>query len=183
MATAIEGDGREMRGMRVLQVGLPFRSSVGLLPRNSNWRTDTSRRTFAWCSAIALIVTVGLVLPAGAARPRSGAWSGETAQNRAIAFEVTSGQRRVRELRVAVRARCRRGPSIVATASLAGPFPVGGGGFRIRGGDLQVRGEFKKKGRAEGMLRWEGRSYNSTWRSRRCDSGRVRWSAGTRAPD
>ena len=92
-----------------------------------------------------------------------------------MAFDV--GNRQVTSLHVAVRADCARGAAIVAEASFAGPFPVSGGRFRVRGGELQIRGEFTKRRRASGTLRWDGRSYEPSWKSRRCDSGPVRWSA------
>ena len=120
---------------------------------------------------------MGLVLPASAARPRSGAWSGTTTQGRAINFAVSKGNREVSSLRVSVEARWARGTPIVGEASFAGPFPVRGGRFRVPGGEIQIRGHFAKKGRAEGTLRWRGRTYNSSWKSRRCDSRTVRWSA------
>ena len=120
---------------------------------------------------------MGLVLPASAARPRPGAWSGSTSQGYAIGFTVSPGNREVSSLRVSVRARCARGTPIVAEASFAGPFPVGGGRFQVPGGQLQIRGHFTKKRRAKGTLRWRGRSYNSSWKSRRCDSGSVDWRA------
>jgi hypothetical protein len=123
---------------------------------------------------------VGLALPAGAARPRAGAWSGETEQGHALGFGITSGKKRVVDLRVRFRARCRRGPAIDGTTTFAGPYPVRGGRFRVNGGELRIRGTFTKRGKATGTLRWEGRSYRPSGSSRRCDSGPVRWQARRR---
>ena len=90
---------------------------------------------------------------------------------------MSKGNREVGSLRVSVEARCARGTPIVAEASFAGPFPVRGGRFQVPGGELRIRGHFTRKGRAEGTLRWRGPSYSSSWKSRRCDSGRVGWGA------
>jgi hypothetical protein len=118
-----------------------------------------------------------LALPATAARPRSGSWAGETAQGNVIRFAVSTGKREVRDLRVAFRAGCARGPAISGTTTFAGPFPVQRGRFRVSGSAMRIRGTFEKRGRATGRLRWEGRSFRPDGSSRACDSGRIRWSA------
>ena len=123
------------------------------------------------------MLVAGLALPATAAKPRSGSWSGETAQGYAIKFKVTTGTRNVRDVRVGFRARCGRGPAIRGTTTFAGPFPVNRGRFRISGSDMRIRGKFVKRRKASGRLRWEGRSFSPSGSSRACDSGRVSWTA------
>ena len=86
----------------------------------------------------------------------------------------------MKSLSVGFRARCEGGGSTSGTTTFAGPFRVRDGRFRVSGGAMTVRGEFPRRGRARGTLRWSGRSYSPSGASRSCDTGRVSWAARRR---
>lgn len=116
------------------------------------------------------------MLPASAARPRAGSWSGRTAQGASIVFRVTAGRNRIKDLRVGFSAPCASG-----VTDLTGPFPIRDARFRVRAGETTVRGTFEKKQAvAHGTVRWRGRSYSPSGSSRSCDSGLVSWTAKRR---
>ena len=129
-------------------------------------------------AVLGLVLAAALVLPAVAATPKSGSWSGSTRQGKSISFNVTPGGGKVKRVRFGFRGHCDNGARTTGTVSMPGPFPVSGGQFTARGGGNVVRGTFVSRTRARGTLRQRGTMFDPvTFRQVSCTSGRVRWTA------
>ncbi len=129
-------------------------------------------------ATLGLVLAAALVLPATAATPKRGSWSGSTDQNRSIDFRVTRGGKKVKDLEFGFKGRCDNGARTSGTSKFAGKFPVRDGRFRAKAGDSVVKGKFTTRKKAKGILRWEGSFFDPfTFRSSECTSGRVDWRA------
>jgi hypothetical protein len=149
-------------------------------------------------AAIGLLLTAAMIVPATAATPKAGRWSGETEQleNEAfphlgglsIKFRVGRGGAKVKKVRFTASAHCTRFEEIVYTKRIKGKFPVVDGHFKAenRNGSALVKGRFKTKRKARGTL--ESWRFNGTElvlvpgrglvkRKRRCKTGTVEWTA------
>ena len=128
--------------------------------------------------ALGLVLAAALVLPAVAATPRGGSWSGKTGQGKSISFRVTPGGGKVKSVRFGFRGHCDNGASTTGTVSMPGPFRVSGGKFTARGGNSVVNGTFVSRTRARGTLRQRGTFFDpASFRQVACTSGRVSWTA------
>jgi hypothetical protein len=129
-------------------------------------------------AALGLVLAAALVLPAVAATPRGGSWSGKTGQGKSISFRVTPGGGKVKSVRFGFRGSCDNGARTNGTVSMPGPFRVSGGKFTAKGGTSVVRGTFVSRTKARGTLRQRGTYYDPvSFRSVPCTSGRVSWTA------
>ena len=129
-------------------------------------------------AVLGLVLAVSLVLPAVAATPKSGSWSGSTGQGKSISFKVTPGGGKVKRVKFGFRGRCDNGASTTGAASMPGPFRVSGGKFTAQGGNSVVNGTFVSRTRARGTLRQRGTFFDPvTFRQVPCTSGKVRWTA------
>ena len=129
-------------------------------------------------AATSLVLVVALVVPATAARPRAGSFSGSTDQGRSIVLQVTRGGGKVKGLEVGYRGTCENGSGIVGTMTFTGRYTVTGGFFTARLRKSVVRGEFTRRGRARGTLVWRSGYVDPvTGRSVSCRSPQVGWTA------
>ena len=129
-------------------------------------------------AALGLVLAAALVLPAVAATPRGGSWSGKTRQGKSITFKVTPGGGKVKNIRFGFRGHCDNGAGTTGTVSMPGPFTVSGGQFTAKGGTSVVRGTFTTRSKASGTLRQRGTLFDPiTFRQVSCTSGKVRWTA------
>jgi hypothetical protein len=129
-------------------------------------------------AALGLVLTAALVLPAVAATPGSGSWSGKTRQGKSIGFKVTPGGGKVKKVKFGFRGHCDNGASTSGTVSMPGPFTVSGGTFTAKGGSSVVRGTFTSRTKARGTLRQRGTLFDPvSLRQVSCTSGKVRWTA------
>lgn len=129
-------------------------------------------------TAVGLALAVALVVPATAATPKAGSWSGDTKQNRSISFGVTPGGGKVKNLRFGFKAQCDNGARTTGTMNFSGKFDVNGGEFTARGGSSVVKGEFTTRTKASGTLKARSTYFDPvTYRSVPCTSGRVGWTA------
>jgi len=152
------------------------------------------KRKWSWCVAAAVLISSLFALPATAATPETGAWSGGTGQGRTMKFGVKRSGKRLIIKRIvisSVRYTCR-GPfgyvsSEVARgvkfSSYGGPTVVRKGGkFAIAPvpgpppGYMEIfRGRFTSKHSAKGILRFANSHSNTT-----CDTGQISWHASLR---
>ena len=129
-------------------------------------------------AALGLVLAAALVLPAVAATPKGGSWSGSTGQGKSISFKVTPGGGKVKNLRFGFRGRCENGATTTGSMSFGGTYPVSGGRFTAKGGMSVVRGTFTTRTKARGTLNWRSRSFDPvSLRQVECRSGRVSWTA------
>ena len=129
-------------------------------------------------AVLGLVLAAALVLPAVAATPKSGSWSGSTKQGKSIGFTVTPGGGKVKKLKFGYRGRCDNGVGINGTANFPGPFRVSGGSFTAKGGSTVVRGNFGTSRKATGTIKWRGTYYDPiSFRSVPCESPKVGWTA------
>ena len=129
-------------------------------------------------AAVGLLLAAVLVLPAVAATPKSGSWSGSTRQGKSISFKVTPGGGKVKRVKFGFRGRCDNGATTSGTVSMPGPFRVSGGKFTARGGNSVVNGTFVSRTKARGTLRQRGTFFDpASFRQVACTSGKVRWTA------
>jgi hypothetical protein len=128
--------------------------------------------------AIALLLSAALVIPATAATPKAGSWSGQTKQGKSISFAVTPGGKKVKKLKFGYKGTCDNGGRVSGTVSLAGKFPVTGGEFKVNTGNTVVKGEFTSKKKAEGTLKTSSSTFDPvSFRTVECRSGKVHWNA------
>jgi hypothetical protein len=130
-------------------------------------------------AVLGLVTAAALVIPATAATPKSGSFSGSTKQNRAISFKVTPGGK-VKNVEFGFRGRCDNGATTSGTTKFGGKFDVNNKGkFRATGGSNSfVKGKFKKPRKAKGTLKWRGSTFDPfTLRTVSCSSPKVRWTA------
>ena len=129
-------------------------------------------------TAVGLVLAAALVVPATAARPKAGSWSGDTKQNRSISFKVTPGGAKVKAVKFGFKSQCDNGATSTGTTNFSGKFNVNGGEFTARGGNSVVKGEFTRKRKAKGTLKARSSYFDPiTYRSVPCTSGKVRWTA------
>lgn len=130
-------------------------------------------------AAVVLALAVALVVPAGAAMPRAGSWSGSTDQNRSISFTVAAGRGKVKEIEFGYRGRCDNGAGAAGTVRFAGKYRVSEGEFTARGpGGSVVTGEFRRRKKAIGTLQWRGSYFDPVAeRTVACQSATVGWTA------
>jgi hypothetical protein len=125
-----------------------------------------------------LLLAAALVLPAVAATPGGGSWSGKSRQGKPIGFKVTPGGGKVKKIKFGFRGHCDNGASTTGTVSMPGPFPVSGGKFTAKGGSSVVRGAFTSRTKARGTLRQRGTLFDPvSLRQVSCTSGKVGWTA------
>jgi hypothetical protein len=130
-------------------------------------------------AALGLVTAAALAIPATAATPKSGSFSGSTKQDRAISFKVTPGGK-VKNVEFGFRGSCANGARTSGTTHFSGKFDVNNRGrFRATGGsDSFVKGRFKKPKKAKGTLKWRGSTFDPfTLRTVSCSSPKVRWTA------
>jgi hypothetical protein len=128
--------------------------------------------------AIGLALAVALVVPATAATPKAGSWSGQTKQNKSISFSVTSEGKKVKSLKVGFKGSCENGASVTGQIKFSGKFPIQDGKFKAQAGNSVVKGEFTSKKKAEGTLKYNSTTFDPvTFRTVECHSGKVRWNA------
>jgi hypothetical protein len=129
-------------------------------------------------AVLGLVVAAAMVLPATAATPKAGSFSGSTKQGKSVSFKVTSGGK-VKRIKFGFRGRCENGATTTGTVSMPGPFPVNGGKFNAQSaGGTFVRGTFTSRTKARGRLRQRSSSFDPiSLRQVTCTSGKVRWSA------
>ena len=130
-------------------------------------------------AAVGLVLAAALVLPATAATPKAGSFSGSTKQDKPIDFRVTPGGGKVKNVKFGFKGRCDNGARTSGTTSFAGKFPVNGGEFRAVGGSNSfVKGTFTTRKKASGKLKWRGTTFDPfTYRTVSCSSPKVRWTA------
>jgi hypothetical protein len=129
-------------------------------------------------AAVGLALAASLVVPATAATPKAGSWSGDTKQNRSISFKVTPGGEKVKDVKFGFKGQCDNGATTTGTTNFSGKFNVNGGEFTARGGTSVVKGEFTSKSEAKGTLKARSTYFDPiTYRSVPCTSGKVRWTA------
>ena len=130
-------------------------------------------------AAVGLVLAAALVLPATAATPKAGSFSGSTKQNRAISFKVTPGGGKVKKVKFGFKGTCDNGGQISGTTNFAGKFPVNDGKFRATGGSNSfVKGTFTTRKKASGKLKWRGTTFDPfSYRTVSCSSPKVRWTA------
>jgi hypothetical protein len=129
-------------------------------------------------ATVGLVLAAALTVPATAARPRAGAFTGSTDQGRAISFQVTRGGGKVKELEVTYRGRCENGSGILGTTTFTGKYPVNDGAFVARHGRSVLRGEFTTKRRARGTFEWRSAYVDPvTGRSVSCRTRALGWGA------
>lgn len=129
-------------------------------------------------AAIGLLLAAALIVPATAATPKAGSWSGETKQNKSISFKVTPGGEKVKRLKVGFKGACDNGATFTGNTSFDGKFPVNDGKFTANGTDTVVKGEFTSKQKAEGTVKHTARNYDPiSFGYTTCRSGKVRWTA------
>jgi hypothetical protein len=129
-------------------------------------------------AAVGLVLAAVLVLPAVAATPRGGSWSGKTRQGKSISFRVTPGGGKVKKVKFGFRGSCGPGIGTSGTVTMPGPFKVVGGKFTAKGGSSVVRGTFTSATRAKGVLRQRSTYFDPTsFRQVECTSGKRRWTA------
>jgi hypothetical protein len=129
-------------------------------------------------ACVGLALAVALVVPATAATPKAGSWSGETKQNKSISFKVTPGGQKVKALKFGFKGTCDNGARVNGTTNFAGKFPIQGGEFTARTGNTVVKGEFTSKTKAEGTLKSVSSSFDPvSYRTVTCRSGKVGWTA------
>jgi hypothetical protein len=129
-------------------------------------------------TVLGLVLAGSLVLPAVAATPKSGSWSGKTKQGKSISFKVTPGGGKVKKIKFGFRGHCDNGAGTTGTVTMPGPFTVSGGKFTAKGGASVVRGTFVSRTKARGTLRQRGTLFDPlSLRQVSCTSGKVRWNA------
>jgi hypothetical protein len=129
-------------------------------------------------AAVGLVLVAALVVPATAATPKAGSWSGETKQNKSISFKVTPGGEKVKKLKFGFKAGCENGSRINGTTESDGKFPITDGKFKAELGNSVVKGEFTGKKKAEGTLKANASTLDPfTNRIVNCHSGKVGWTA------
>ena len=129
-------------------------------------------------TAVGLALAVALVVPATAATPKAGSWSGQTKQDKSISFKVTPGGAKVKELKFGFRGTCDNGARVTGTTKLGGKYPINGGEFTAKTGNTVVKGEFTSKTKAEGTLKSVSSSFDPiSYRTVTCRSGKVGWTA------
>jgi hypothetical protein len=129
-------------------------------------------------AAVGLVLAAALVVPATAATPKAGSWSGSTKQDKSISFKVTPGGGKVKKVKFGFKAQCDNGARTTGTTNFSGKFNVDGGEFTARGGSSVVKGEFTSKKKAEGTLKARSTYFDPiTYRSVPCTSGKVGWTA------
>lgn len=129
-------------------------------------------------AAVGLALAAALVVPATAATPKAGSWSGDTKQNKSISFKVTPGGAKVKDLKFGFKGTCDNGARVSGTTNFGGKFPVNGGEFTARSGNSVVKGEFTSKRKAEGTLKSVSSSFDPiSYRTVTCRSGKVGWTA------
>ena len=152
------------------------------------------KRKWSWCVAAAVLISSLFALPATAATPETGAWSGGTGQGRTMKFGVKRSGKRLIIKRIvisSVRYACR-GPFGYTSSNVArgvkfgsysGPTVVRKGGkFAVPpvqgsppGSKDIFKGRFTSKHSAKGFLR-SAYSHSATT----CDTGRISWHASLR---
>jgi hypothetical protein len=131
-----------------------------------------------FAAAVGLALAAALVVPATAATPKAGSWSGSTKQGKSISFKVTPGGAKVKGVKFGFKGRCDNGATTTGTANFSGKFNVNGGEFTARGGTSVVKGEFTTRRKAKGTLKGRSQFFDPiTYRTVRCTSGKVRWNA------
>lgn len=129
-------------------------------------------------TAVGLALAVALVVPATAATPKAGSWSGQTKQNKSISFDVTRGGGKVKDLKFGFKGTCDNGARVTGTTKLGGKYPINGGEFTAKSGNTVVKGEFTSKTKAEGTLKSVTSSFDPiSYRTVTCRSGKVGWTA------
>ena len=129
-------------------------------------------------AAVGLVLAAALVVPATAATPKAGSWSGQTKQNKSISFDVTRGGGKVKDLKFGFKGTCDNGARVSGRTSLGGKFPIEGGKFTARSGNTVVKGEFTRRKKAVGTLKSVTTSFDPiSYRTVTCRSGRVGWTA------
>ena len=129
-------------------------------------------------AAVGIVLTAALVVPATAATPRAGSWSGSTDQNRSISFTVTPSREKVKDISFSFKGSCENGSGTAGTKTFLGKFNVSNGEFTARSGASVVKGEFTRKRKARGTLKWRGSYIDPvTYRSVSCRSRKVGWTA------
>ena len=129
-------------------------------------------------AAVGLVFAAALIVPATAATPKAGSWSGETKQNRDISFKVTPGGEKVKQLKAGFKGTCDNGATFNGNTSFGEKYEVNDGKFTATGGSTTVKGEFTSKRKAEGTLKHTARSFDPVSLGyTTCRSGKVRWTA------
>jgi hypothetical protein len=128
--------------------------------------------------ALGLLLSAALVIPATAATPKAGSWSGQTKQGKSISFTVTPEGKKVKQLKFGYKGTCDNGGRVSGTVSFKGKFPVTDGRFKVDTGSTVVKGEFTSKKKAEGTLKTTSSSFDpNSFRTVECRSGKVHWNA------
>lgn len=129
-------------------------------------------------AAVGLVLAASLVIPATAATPKAGSFSGSTDQNKSISFNVTPGGEKVKKLKFGFKGNCDNGSRVTGTTRSSAKFPIENGKFRAELGNSVVKGEFTGKKKAEGTLKSNTSAFDPfTLRTVTCRSGKVRWTA------
>ena len=129
-------------------------------------------------AAVGFALAAALVVPATAATPKAGSFSGDTNQNRSISFKVTPGGAKVKDLKFGFKGTCDNGARVTGTTNFAGKYPINGGEFTAKTGNTVVKGEFVSKTKAEGTLKSVSSSFDPiSYRTVTCRSGKVGWTA------
>ena len=128
--------------------------------------------------AVGLMLVVALAVPATAATPKAGSWSGDTKQNKSIGFKVTPGGEKVKNLHFGAKGSCDNGATFTSRTSFQGKFDINDGQFKAKSNKTVVKGEFTSKKKAEGTLKYNSSNYDPISLSYvNCHSGKVRWTA------
>ena len=129
-------------------------------------------------AVLGLVAAAAMVLPATAATPKSGKFSGSTKQGKSVSFKVTSGGK-VKKVKFGFKGRCENGATTTGTVSMPGPFTVNDGKFNAQSaGGTFVKGSFTSGSKAKGKLRQRSSSFDPiSLRQVTCTSGKVRWTA------
>jgi hypothetical protein len=131
-----------------------------------------------FAAAVGLALAAALVVPATAATPKAGSWSGDTKQNKSISFKVTPGGEKVKKLKVGFKGSCDNGATFTGNTTFGGKFAVNDGKFTAKATDTTVKGEFTSKRKAEGTLKHTARNFDPVSLGyTTCRSGRVHWTA------
>ena len=129
-------------------------------------------------TALGLVLVAALVVPATAATPKAGSWSGDTKQNKSIGFKVTPGGEKVKNLHFGAKGSCDNGATFTSATRFDGKFKIEDGEFTAKSNKTVVRGEFTSKKKAEGTLKYNSSNYDPISLSFvNCHSGKVRWTA------
>jgi hypothetical protein len=130
-------------------------------------------------AALGLVLAASLVVPATAATPKAGSWSGDTRQDKSINFKVTPGGEKVKKLKVGFKGTCDNGATVIGQTKFGGKFDVEDGKFTTgSSGNTKVKGNFTSRNHAKGTLKHTSTTFDPfSLRTVECRSGKVRWTA------